>query len=212
MEELSMKNTLKAGDERKIEEEFFQYIVIRLGDEQYGIDIRYIDNIVRMQHITRVPKVPAYLKGVINLRGEVLPVMSLRLKMGLEADELTRATRIIILKLEEQGSVGIIVDEVKEVVTLGTSEIEKMSQNAGENKKSFITGVGKHNGELISLLDLNSITLEENDIIELISAVAVNRKCLSKGGEPDYSKAAALIIDDFRSGKLGHITLERPEI
>ena len=53
---------------------------------------------------------------------------------------------------------------------------------------------------------------EENDIIELISAVAVNRKCLSKGGEPDYSKAAALIIDDFRSGKLGHITLERPEI
>ena len=53
-------------------------------------------------------------------------------------------------------------DEVKEVVTLGTSEIEKMSQNAGENKKSFITGVGKHNGELISLLDLNSITLEEN--------------------------------------------------
>ena len=156
MEELSMKNTLKAGDERKIEEEFFQYIVIRLGDEQYGIDIRYIDNIVRMQHITRVPKVPAYLKGVINLRGEVLPVM------GLEADELTRATRIIILKLEQQGSVGIIVDEVKEVVTLGTSEIEKMSQNAGENKKSFITGVGKHNGELISLLDLNSITLEEN--------------------------------------------------
>ena len=54
------------------------------------------------------------------------------------------------------------MDEVKEVVTLGTSEIEKMSQNAGENKKSFITGVGKHNGELISLLDLNSITLEEN--------------------------------------------------
>lgn len=53
---------------------------------------------------------------------------------------------------------------------------------------------------------------EKNDIIELISAVAVNRKCLSKGGEPDYSKAAALIIDDFRSGKLGHITLERPEI
>ena len=155
MEELSMKETLKAGDERKVEEDFFQYIVIRLGDEQYGIDIRYIDNIVRMQHITRVPK-------VINLRGEVLPVMSLRVKMGLEADELTRATRIIILKQEQQGSVGIIVDEVREVVTLGSSEIEKLSQNTAESKKSFITGVGKHNGELISLLDLNSITLEEN--------------------------------------------------
>ena len=91
-----------------------------------------------------------------------MPVMSLRLKMGLEADEMTRATRIIILKQEQQGNVGIIVDEVKEVVTLGTSQIEKMSQNTGEIKKSFITGVGKHNGELISLLDLNSITLEEN--------------------------------------------------
>ena len=162
MEELSMRSGLKAGDERKVDENFFQYIVIRLGDEQYGIDIRYIDNIVRMQHITRVPKVHAYLKGVINLRGEVLPVMSLRVKMGLENDELTRATRIIILKLEQQGSVGIIVDEVKEVVTLGDREIEKLSQSTGESRKSFITGVGKHNGELISLLDLNTITLEEN--------------------------------------------------
>ena len=72
------------------------------------------------------------------------------------------STRIIILKQEQQGSVGIIVDEVREVVTLGSSEIEKLSQNTAESKKSFITGVGKHNGELISLLDLNSITLEEN--------------------------------------------------
>lgn len=65
MEELSMKNTLKAGDERKIEEEFFQYIVIRLGDEQYGIDIRYIDNIVRMQHIFSSPcHVPHILRIV----------------------------------------------------------------------------------------------------------------------------------------------------
>ena len=139
-----------------------QYIILKFDNEQYGIDITYIDNIVRLQKITRVPHAQPYFLGIINLRGEVLPVMSLRVKMGLEADELTRATRIIILKLEQQGSVGIIVDEVKEVVTLGTSEIEKMSQNAGENKKSFITGVGKHNGELISLLDLNSITLEEN--------------------------------------------------
>ena len=153
---------LRVNNEVKTEGDSIQYIVIKLGAEQYGIDIKYVDNIVRMQHITRVPKVPAYLKGVINLRGEVLPVMSLRLKMGLEADELTRATRIIILKQEQQGSVGIIVDEVREVVTLGSSEIEKLSQNTAESKKSFITGVGKHNGELISLLDLNSITLEEN--------------------------------------------------
>ncbi len=163
MEQLSTaKNLAKLDDENRRIVETFQYIVIRLGDEQYGIDIRYIDNIVRMQHITRVPKVPAYLKGVINLRGEVIPVMSIRLKMGLEDDEITRATRIIILKLEQEGNVGVIVDEVKEVVTLSTDEIEKVSYEAKDGKLNFINGIGKHNNELISLLEINSITLEDN--------------------------------------------------
>ena len=163
MEQLKTVNGLtKAGDESKEVLETTQYIVIRLGAEQYGIDISYIENIVRMQNITRVPKVPAYLKGVINLRGEVIPVMSLRLKMDLPEDEITRATRIIILKLEQQGNVGIIVDEVKEVVTLTNNEIEKNSYDPKDGTISFISGVGKHNGELISLLELNSITLEEN--------------------------------------------------
>lgn len=163
MEQLKTVNGLmKASDESKEVLETTQYIVIRLGAEQYGIDISYIENIVRMQNITRVPKVPAYLKGVINLRGEVIPVMSLRLKMDLPEDEITRATRIIILKLEQQGNVGIIVDEVKEVVTLKSNEIEKNSYDPKDGTISFISGVGKHNGELISLLELNSITLEEN--------------------------------------------------
>ncbi len=151
------------GDERKVAVETLQFIVISVGEEQYGIDIRYIDNIVRMQHITRVPKVPAYLKGVINLRGEVIPVMSIRLKMGLDADEITRATRIIILRSEMEGNVGVIVDEVKEVVTLPVDEIEKVSHEAKGGKPVFISGIGKHNGELISLLDLSSISLEENE-------------------------------------------------
>lgn len=163
MDQLKTINELSmAASDSKETLETFQYIVIRLGEEQYGIDIRYIDNIVRMQSITRVPKVPAYLKGVINLRGEVIPVMSIRLKMGLEEDEITRASRIIILKSEQQGNVGIIVDEVKEVVTLSAAQIDKLSYDSKESRVNFITGVGKHNGELISLLDLNSITLEEN--------------------------------------------------
>ena len=78
-----------------------QYIVVRIGNEKYGIDIGYIDNIVRMQKITRVPKAQSYFSGVINLRGEIVPVMSIRLKMGLEADQFTNASRIIIIKLEE---------------------------------------------------------------------------------------------------------------
>ena len=98
------------------EKESKQYIVVMVGSEQYGIDISYIDNIVRMQKITRVPKVQTYFKGVINLRGEVVPVMSVRKKMGLEDDVLTNASRIIILKLEENASLGVIVDEVREVV------------------------------------------------------------------------------------------------
>lgn len=147
--------------EEKSVYETFQYIVIKLGSEQYGIDIRYIDNIVRMQHITRVPKVAEYLKGVINLRGEVIPVMSLRLKMELEADEITKATRIIILKLEHHGTIGIIVDEVKEVVTLGTDEIEKVTYDAKEERLNFVNGIGKHGDELISILDLNTVAVEK---------------------------------------------------
>ena len=74
-------------DEKKIEElDNKQYIVVKLGSEQYGIDIQYVDNIVRMQRVTRVPKAQPYFKGVINIRGEVIPVMSLRLKFGLEPD------------------------------------------------------------------------------------------------------------------------------
>lgn len=165
MQELNINNEaakpIKTDQEGKRIPEFFQYIVIRLGDEQYGIDIRYIDNIVRMQNITRVPKVPAYLKGVINLRGEVIPIVSIRLKMGLPADEYGRATRIIILKTESSGSLGIVVDEVKEVVTLSDENIERFHEMK-DGKSSFINGVGKNGEELISLLELNAITLEEN--------------------------------------------------
>lgn len=140
-----------------------QYIVVSLGNERYGIDIRYIDNIVRMQRITRVPKMPPYLIGIINLRGEVLPVVSLRLKMGLEADTYVKSTRIIILRTETEGSMGVIVDEVREVVTLGSSQIDKIDYDLKVDGKNFVSSVGKReNGDLISILDLNSITLEEN--------------------------------------------------
>lgn len=147
----------------KAEYDTTQFIVIKLGDEQYGVNIQYIDNIVRMQHITRVPKVAPYLKGVINLRGEVIPVMSLRQKMGLEPDEITKATRIIILKLEQHGTIGIMVDEVKEVVTLNNQEIEKVSYDNKEERNTFLSGIGKENGNLISLLDLNVVVAEKDN-------------------------------------------------
>ena len=140
-----------------------QYIVVKIGNEQYGIDISYVDNIVRMQKITRVPKAQVFFKGIINLRGEIVPVMSIRTRMGLEDDVFTNASRIIILKIEQQGSLGIIVDEVKEVVTLSSESIDKTNGDIKDGKESFINGIGKNGEELISLLDLNSIIVEEKE-------------------------------------------------
>lgn len=141
--------------------ERIQYIVVKFGDEQFGIDIKYVDNIVRMQRITRVPNVQSYIKGVINLRGEVIPVVSIRLKMGLQEDEITKTTRIIIVRLDNGEVIGMLVDEVKEVVTLETSQIEKVSYDSKEDKINYLSGVGKDKGELISLLDLNLVFVEK---------------------------------------------------
>ncbi len=137
-----------------------QYIVIDIGDEQYGIDIKFVENIVRMQSITRVPNVQEYFKGVINLRGEVVPVMSLRRKLNLEDDEITNKTRIIIIKLEANAPIGVIVDEVKEVVTLENSSVDSVSRSSQKEEVSYINGIGKTGDSLISLLDLNMIIAE----------------------------------------------------
>ncbi len=145
-------------------EEGKQYICVKLGDEQYGIDIQYVDNIVRMQKITRVPKAQSYFKGVINLRGEIVPVMSLRLKFDLEPDAYSNATRIIIIKLEQQASVGVIVDEVREVVTLEDSCIDKPTYDGADGKSMYISGVGKHGEELISLLNIADVIIEKDNI------------------------------------------------
>ncbi|MBE5887292.1 MAG: chemotaxis protein CheW [Lachnospiraceae bacterium] len=139
-----------------------QYIVVQIGNEKYGIDIGYIDNIVRMQKITRVPKAQSYFKGVINLRGEIVPVMSIRKKMGLEDDVITDASRIIILKVEEKGSLGVVVDQVREVITLNTAEIDKTAVGARNIKDTFINGIGKNGEELISLFEISAI-LEERE-------------------------------------------------
>ena len=140
-----------------------QYIVVKIGNEQYGIDISYVDNIVRMQKITRVPRVQNFFKGIINLRGEIVPVMSLRIRMELEEDVFTNASRIIILKIEQQSALGIIVDEVKEVVTLGSEEIDKVAHNPKDVKSTFINGIGKNGDDLISLFDISSVVDEKEN-------------------------------------------------
>ncbi len=141
-------------DENTVVNESKQYIVVKLDNEQYGIDITFIDNIVRMQQITRVPKAQSYFAGVINLRGEIIPVMSLRAKFGLPDKEYTNATRIIIVKPESNAKIGILVDEVREVVALEEDNIEKAVY---EEQGSNLLGVGKYNDTLISLLNIQGV-------------------------------------------------------
>ena len=137
-----------------------QYIVVRIGNEQYGINIKYIDNIVRNQKITCVPKTQTYYKGVINLRGEIIPVMSIRLKLGLEDDEFTDKTRIIIVKIEG-ATIGVIVDQVREVVTLDDDNTEKITRTSRDDAASgYISSIGRSKGELISLLDIVGLIVE----------------------------------------------------
>ena len=139
-----------------------QYIVVQIGNEQYGIDIKYIENIVRSQKITRVPKAQPYFRGVINLRGEICPIMSMRIKLALEPDVITDKTRFIIVKVDG-ASIGVIVDQVKEVVTLEEENIEPVDKTTNSDAiTNYINAIGKKDGQLISLLDIVSLVVENN--------------------------------------------------
>lgn len=149
--------------EEQIEElvEEIQYIVVMLGPESFGIPIDNVDNIVRMPRITRVPKSQPYYVGVINLRGEVVPVMSLRRRFGLEDDVYKGSTRIIILKLEDQSLVGVVVDEVQEVVNLTEETIENPNFKLNEANADYLAGIGKAGERLISLLDIEAVVKDK---------------------------------------------------
>jgi purine-binding chemotaxis protein CheW len=133
-----------------------QFIVVKFDNEQYGINIQYIQNIVRMIRITRVPNAPSFIKGVINLRGEIIPVMSVRNKFDLKADEYTNATRIIIVKVEGH-PIGLLVDEVLEVIQLSSEQIEKIVRDSADEKAKYVYAVGKLGSELITLLNVEAL-------------------------------------------------------
>ena len=148
------ETTLKTSDSK-------QYIVVNVGNEQFGIDIKYVDNIVRMQRIIRVPKAQSYFNGVINIRGEIIPVMSLRVRFDLEADVFTSKTRILIIKLEPQSAVGIIVDEVKNVITLSDEDVDINTSVGNDEKSGYIIGVGKLEDSLVTLLNLQGVIIDK---------------------------------------------------
>lgn len=134
-----------------------KYLIFRLGDDEYGIDIHKITTIIEKDmSIARVPKLPAFIKGVINLRGEIIPVISLRLKFGMDRDVDTPDTRIVIIKLDEI-TAGLIVDSVAEVIELDEESTESIANISGELSMDYITGVGKAQGRIITLLNLEKL-------------------------------------------------------
>lgn len=130
-----------------------QLVVFKLGREEYGVSILQVQEIKRMTDITRVPHTPDYIKGVINLRGSVLPVLDLRRRLNLQDQEDTDDTRIIIVKVEEI-TVGMIVDSVSEVTALSKENIESPNSVVGGISANYLSGVGKQEDRLLILLNL----------------------------------------------------------
>lgn len=134
-----------------------RFLVFKINNDEYGIDIHKISTIIEKDmDIARVPKLPAFLKGVINLRGEIVPIISLRLRFGLADDVYDQATRIIIARFDEI-TAGLIVDSVAEVVELNEETTESIANISGELSNDYISGVGKAGGRIITLLNLEEL-------------------------------------------------------
>lgn len=140
-----------------------QLVVFKLGREEYGVSILQVQEIKRMTDITRVPHTPDYIKGVMNLRGSVLPVLDLKRRLSLPPQEYSDDTRIIIVKVEEI-TIGIIVDAVSEVLTIGQENIEPPQSVTGGVIANYLSGVGKLDDRLLILLNLETIIGHNQEI------------------------------------------------
>lgn len=143
--------------EEKIGQDLKQYLVFRLQGIEYGVDIQQVTTIIEKDMtIARVPKTPAFIKGVINLRGEIIPVIDLHKKFNLEEAVDTESTRIIIIKADEI-VVGLVVDSVAEVIYLGEDAIENVTSFSGDLSMDYVYGVGKVNDRIVTLLNLEKL-------------------------------------------------------
>lgn len=138
-----------------------QYVILQLGDESYGVDIKSVQGIEKVKTIARVPKAPDCIEGVMNLRGEIIPVMSLRKRFDIGHKDYDDNTRIIIIRIEDS-QVGLIVDEVREVIELHEAEIENVQVIDKKVDIDYVSGVGKiKDGTLVvTLLNLTALIEE----------------------------------------------------
>ena len=146
-----------------------QLVIFELANEFYGINIAVVESIIKMQAITQLPQTPAYVKGVTNLRGSVLPVIDLRNRFGLENREDTRQTRIIIVTM---GSikVGVVVDGVSEVLRVSDELIEPLPPMVNSVNSVFLKGIVRLENRLIILLELGKVLdLNEQQALEALA-------------------------------------------
>ena len=137
-----------------------KYLTFKLAMEEYGLEILKVQEIIKMMDITRVPRTPEFVRGVINLRGKVIPVIDLRLKFGMESKETTEKTCVIVVQVARENAIvitGIIVDEVSEVLDITSEEIEPAPSFGTNVDTRFILGMAKARGSVKILLDINKV-------------------------------------------------------
>ena len=141
------------------------YLTFRLGHEDYGIEIRYVTEIVGMQKITEVPDMPIFVKGVVNLRGQVIPVLDMRLRFHMESRDYDERTCIVVVNIAG-AQVGLVVDTVNEVRNIDDDQISPPPKTAGADSAGYIQGMGKVGESVIILLEGQRL-LHENEVASL---------------------------------------------
>jgi purine-binding chemotaxis protein CheW len=157
-------------DSIKENKELLQLVSFKIGDEEFGVDILSVQEINRMSQITKVPNTSDFIEGVINLRGRVIPVMDLRVKLGMPRKEHGKNTRIVVVELKGQ-TIGFIVDEVSEVLRISKEITEAPPEMVGGVNSDYITSIGKLEDRLLILLDLEKI-ISTSELTKLKKAAA----------------------------------------
>ncbi len=138
-----------------------KFLTFFLGSEEYGLEILKVQEIIGMMPVTPVPRTPEYIKGVINLRGKIIPVVDLRMKLGMDSTEITDETCTIVVQVDKL-QIGIIVDKVSEVLDIAGEDIDE-APSFGDNAISdYILGIGKSEGKVKLLLDIDKVLSTED--------------------------------------------------
>ncbi|MDO4799935.1 MAG: chemotaxis protein CheW [Bacillota bacterium] len=142
-----------------------EFVIFRLNKEFYGINIQYVENIEKVVPITRVPYTLPQVKGVVNLRGIIVPIIDLRVRFGLSPIETTDDSRMIIVNYEDY-KIGLLVDSSSEVLPIQDDEVDLAPSVSREPASEYIKNIGKKNGRVIMLIDLMKVLgLEESSVV-----------------------------------------------